>query len=952
MAPHQDDELILCGGFMNSLIEQEYQIYVVFMTNGDYEPDIGKVRLSEALMVLKEFGLPEGHIIFMGYANEYDASGPHIYNAAKGQTVRSQYGNCQTYGLESHSEYCFRKYGIHHLYQRINLVSDLFEILQEIRPDIIFSTDAEIHPDHKANSLFLDEVLGRILQEAPDYSPVVLKKPEYSTSWFNPEDYTKYNNKASLLGFRVKVNGEDSDFDNPYIRWEGRTRLPIDLSVQNPLLKENSLWKALNQYKSQNAAAHYGQMTNSDVTFWARRTDSLTYRSYIETSSGNRDFLNDFKIFDSLDIKRTPLDAWNIGASVWHPEDSDASPTVKINWREKKKISSVVFYQEFCPDAEIIKSHILLDDGKVLTVGRLHKRKPTVVFLDSAYISGFQFVIDEWSNPAALPGLSEIEVYEEKKIPYAYIKLLIDGNFVYRYLTFKKAGGRLGIYLTDEAGMPGYAGFNQVDIKITDLYGRSLPTEDYLDKQGRLYRELDQDIRIQVSLKSQPQLSDTVLLFRNQWKERKYWYFVRLLRQITIPFKDIRGMETSTGFEKLNYIRSFYKIAQVKRQYGLCVYLKTFYLQYQSGCRRRKQLDDYQEAEGSAFLMLGECMPDGSQWAKKYFRGRRADIVKPTGKRIYFIGTPSHYNLGDHVIAFAIKEYLQKVLPDAPITEVSIQEFPYMLGIMKRTIGRDDLIILQGGGNMGNIYWTNERIRREVIRHFPDNHIIIFPETIYYENTVYGNADLAESINIYRKAKHLTICAREKVSYQTMKGYYTHADVILTPDIACSYKFKIPKIRNGTVKLFFRSDRESCIDSGMQKITEQILDGMGQPYMFSDMMYQSKGYIGRANRNYIVEQKVREISEAKLVVTDRLHAMILSVLTGTPCLVFYGYNHKIESTFRTWFHEIPYIALLENPAQLADGMERVMKAAEQKEAVQNWDKAFSPLEEAIKEAWI
>ena len=38
----------------------------------------------------------------------------------------------------------------------------------------------------------------------------------------------------------------------------------------------------------------------------------------------------------------------------------------------------------------------------------------------------------------------------------------------------------------------------------------------------------------------------------------------------------------------------------------------------------------------------------------------------------------------------------------------------------------DDLIVLQGGGNMGNIYWRNERIRREVISHFPKNLKVVF----------------------------------------------------------------------------------------------------------------------------------------------------------------------------------------------------------------------------------
>ena len=53
-----------------------------------------------------------------------------------------------------------------------------------------------------------------------------------------------------------------------------------------------------------NAVSHFEMMQNSDVVFWQRRTDSLSYRAKVEVSSGNGSYLNDFKIVDSSDIKR------------------------------------------------------------------------------------------------------------------------------------------------------------------------------------------------------------------------------------------------------------------------------------------------------------------------------------------------------------------------------------------------------------------------------------------------------------------------------------------------------------------------------------------------------------------------------------------------------------------------------------------------------------------------
>lgn len=49
LVPHQDDEIILCGAFLKSMIESGIDVYVVFMTNGDYEEKIGKTRLQESI---------------------------------------------------------------------------------------------------------------------------------------------------------------------------------------------------------------------------------------------------------------------------------------------------------------------------------------------------------------------------------------------------------------------------------------------------------------------------------------------------------------------------------------------------------------------------------------------------------------------------------------------------------------------------------------------------------------------------------------------------------------------------------------------------------------------------------------------------------------------------------------------------------------------------------------
>lgn len=44
----------------------------------------------------------------------------------------------------------------------------------------------------------------------------------------------------------------------------------------------------------------------------------------------------------------------------------------------------------------------------------------------------------------------------------------------------------------------------------------------------------------------------------------------------------------------------------------------------------------------------------------------------------------------------------------------------------------DDLIFLQGGGNLGDKWLNEERLRRTIIESFPNNKIVILPQTIYF----------------------------------------------------------------------------------------------------------------------------------------------------------------------------------------------------------------------------
>lgn len=103
--------------------------------------------------------------------------------------------------------------------------------------------------------------------------------------------------------------------------------------------------------------------------------------------------------------------------------------------------------------------------------------------------------------------------------------------------------------------------------------------------------------------------------------------------------------------------------------------------------------------------------------------------------------------------------------------------------VLKKVIRSDTRLILHGGGNMGDEWLKEEEDRRKIIKTFANNKMIIFPQTIHYQDP----KKFLESVEFYAKFKNLTIVAREKKSFEILKNNYKN-EVILTPDIVLSLK--------------------------------------------------------------------------------------------------------------------------------------------------------------------
>lgn len=70
---------------------------------------------------------------------------------------------------------------------------------------------------------------------------------------------------------------------------------------------------------------------------------------------------------------------------------------------------------------------------------------------------------------------------------------------------------------------------------------------------------------------------------------------------------------------------------------------------------------------------------------------------------------------------------------------------------------------------------------------------------------------------------------------------------------------------------------------------------------------QTHGPITQQEGERLVYGKWNEFRSARLVITDRLHGMIFSAVTGTPCVALNNSNGKVGYEYE-WLKDVPYIA--------------------------------------------
>lgn len=276
-----------------------------------------------------------------------------------------------------------------------------------------------------------------------------------------------------------------------------------------------------------------------------------------------------------------------------------------------------------------------------------------------------------------------------------------------------------------------------------------------------------------------------------------------------------------------------------------------------------------------------------------------ADLRGRAGERCAFLlMTPRYRNYGDHLIAFS-----ERMLLDSAGVDVVI-EIPYedcqALGDAFGTVVRPtDPVFFTGGGYLGDLWPGLEGTAETILESLGSgNKIFFFPESLFYSSIGCERFEVA----VKATKSRVTVIAREEASFERLRRSLDQTSVKLLPDVGLFVRRSdllsvAPDRAEGSALVCLRRDKESLQGAGFGVELTAALDFFGFAISAVDT-HDPVGEIEAGDRRRELGSLARRFGEASLVITNRLHGMVLAMIMGTPCVALDNISGKVSGVAR------------------------------------------------------
>jgi len=294
--------------------------------------------------------------------------------------------------------------------------------------------------------------------------------------------------------------------------------------------------------------------------------------------------------------------------------------------------------------------------------------------------------------------------------------------------------------------------------------------------------------------------------------------------------------------------------------------------------------------------------------------------VIPRGRPFALLDFPRHSNVGDSAIWLGEIDCLAAC--GVPLNDIRYicDASTYEESALRSAIGEEGVILLHGGGNFGDLWTSHQRFREMVVAAFPKNAFVLFPQTIHYED----RKALDQTARVFNAHGDLTILVRDHESLLLVQREF-RAVAHLCPDLAfCLGPLPRPAQADRHIVYLARTDKESplrfeaagdgteapCDWPGVENAWRwQLGDviarfGSDHPRLRRRLPAALSEVIRRRAYNSMAHERLRSgcelLAHGRVVITDRLHAHILSLLMGVPSVMLDNSYGKLRRFHDAW----------------------------------------------------
>jgi pyruvyl transferase EpsO len=294
---------------------------------------------------------------------------------------------------------------------------------------------------------------------------------------------------------------------------------------------------------------------------------------------------------------------------------------------------------------------------------------------------------------------------------------------------------------------------------------------------------------------------------------------------------------------------------------------------------------------------------------------RRIDEVLqpliPDGAACALVEFPDYGNVGDSAIWLGERRWLRR---SGIRTAYGCTIETYDRELLAARVA-DGVILLQGGGNLGDLWPHHQRFRERVIADFPDRRIVQLPQTITFQDS----ENLRRARAVFDAHPNLVLLVRDRRSLDLARSEF-RATSLLCPDMALVLdNLRRPAQPEVDVLLLARSDKETrgalpgIEEPGVERLDWRC-DQASRLVAAARLTTRQTARRGRSVgpawalqawlfdliAGHRLGRGCRTLSRGRVVITDRLHGHILCLLLGIPHVLLDTRFGKLKAFHETW----------------------------------------------------